>query len=192
MSKTPIGRDFKRSGRHGDTRINFSREFFMGLAIGLIAAVAVFFWQQQAMMDARITAGGSQSTPRPARRESAVATATEPVPEYYFYGMLPKAEVVVPETDAKALVPVVPNTPIERPGVYVVQLGIFKSLAEAERLKAKLLRLGVQSAVQHITIEAEVLYRVRIGPISNLDELNRTRAALQRAEIDMVVIRVGD
>lgn len=192
MSKTPIGRDFKRAGRHGGTEFNFSREFFVGLAAGLAIAVAVFFWQQQAIKDASAAAEETQPTPRPARRESAAAAATEPVPEYDFYGMLPKSEVVVPETDAKAPVPAVPNTPIERPGVYVLQLGMFKNLEEAERLQAKLLRLGVQSAVQRIAIEAEVLHRVRIGPISNLNDLNRTRAALQRVDIDAVVIRVGD
>jgi cell division protein FtsN len=41
-------------------------------------------------------------------------------------------------------------------------------------------------------MENDVLHRVRIGPVSNLGDLNRTRAALQRAEIDAVVIRVGD
>jgi cell division protein FtsN len=106
--------------------------------------------------------------------------------------MLPKSEVIVPETDPKAAVPPVPNTPIERPGVYVLQLGMFKNLEEAERLQAKLLRLGVQSTVQRITIESDVLHRVRIGPVSNLAELNRTRATLQRAEMEAVVIRVGD
>jgi cell division protein FtsN len=126
------------------------------------------------------------------RREPASAAATETEREYDFYGMLPKSEVVVPETDPKAPVPAVPNTPIVRPGVYVLQLGMFKKLDEAERLQAKLLRLGVQSAVQRIAIESEVLHRVRIGPVSNLNDLNRTRAALQRAEIDAVVIRVGD
>jgi cell division protein FtsN len=46
--------------------------------------------------------------------------------------------------------------------------------------------------VQRITIESDVLHRVRIGPVSNLAELNRTRATLQRAEMEAVVIRVGD
>jgi cell division protein FtsN len=33
---------------------------------------------------------------------------------------------------------------------------------------------------------------VRIGPISNLEELNRVRRQLQAAEVDALVIRVGD
>jgi cell division protein FtsN len=192
VSNTPIGRDFKRAGRRGGSEFSFSREFFAGLAAGLAVAVGVFFWQQQAVKDARNAVEEDQPTPRPVRREPASAAATETEREYDFYGMLPKSEVVVPETDPKAPVPAVPNTPIVRPGVYVLQLGMFKKLDEAERLQAKLLRLGVQSAVQRIAIESEVLHRVRIGPVSNLNDLNRTRAALQRAEIDAVVIRVGD
>lgn len=192
MSNTPIGRDFKRAGRRGGSEFSFSREFFVGLGAGLAVAVGVFFWQQQALKDAKEAASAEQPTPRPVRRDPASTTDAEPVREYDFYGMLPKSEVVVPETDPKAPTPALPNTPIERPGVYVLQLGMFKNLEEAERLQAKLLRLGVQSAVQRVTIESDVLHRVRIGPINNLGDLNRTRAALQRADIDAVVIRVGD
>ena len=192
MNKTPIGRDFKRTGRRSSTEFSFSREFFAGLVAGLTVAVGVFFWQQQVVKDARNSLDENQSTPRPARRDSASVTVAEPEREYDFYGMLLKSEVVVPETDIKAPVATIPNTPIERPGIYVLQLGMFKNLEEAERLQAKLLRLGVQSAVQRIAIENEVLHRVRIGPVSNLNDLNRTRAALQRAEIDTVVIRVSD
>ena len=192
MSKTPIGRDFKRASGRSGSEFSFSREFFVGLSAGLAVAVAIFFWQQQAIQDARSAAEDTQPTPRPAKRDPVSATPAEPEREYDFYGMLPKSEVIVPETDPKAAVPPVPNTPIERPGVYVLQLGMFKNLEEAERLQAKLLRLGVQSTVQRITIESDVLHRVRIGPVSNLAELNRTRATLQRAEMEAVVIRVGD
>jgi cell division protein FtsN len=41
-------------------------------------------------------------------------------------------------------------------------------------------------------VDADVWHRVRIGPISNLDELNKVRRQLQAAEVDALVIRVGD
>jgi cell division protein FtsN len=50
----------------------------------------------------------------------------------------------------------------------------------------------VRSTLQRVSIDADVFHRVRIGPVGDLAELNRTRATLQRAEIDTVVIRVGD
>ena len=43
-----------------------------------------------------------------------------------------------------------------------------------------------------IAIDADVFHRVRVGPINDLEALNRTRARLRAADIDAVVIRVGD
>ncbi len=192
MTATPIGRDFKRTGRQGGTQFRFSREFFAGLGLGLLVAVGVFVWQQQLARQAAESVDGERPQPRAVRRDAAPPEADEPPREYGFYDMLPKSEVVVPEADPKAPVPALPMTPIERPGVYVLQPGVFRNLEEAERLQAKLLRLGVRSTLQRVSIDADVFHRVRIGPVGDLAELNRTRATLQRADIDMVVIRVGD
>jgi cell division protein FtsN len=41
-------------------------------------------------------------------------------------------------------------------------------------------------------VDADVWHRVRIGPVSNLDELNKLRRQLQAADVDALVIRVGD
>jgi cell division protein FtsN len=76
--------------------------------------------------------------------------------------------------------------------VYVLQPGAYRDPAEAEVLRAKLARLGVEAVVQRIAIDADVFHRVRIGPISDLEALNRTRARLRAADINAVVIRVGD
>lgn len=189
---SPIGRDFKRTGRQRQLKFELSTEFFVGLGIGLLVAAGVFVWQQQVVKQAAQAAESAQPRPRPVNRDPAPAETTEAPREYGFYDMLPQAEVVVPETDPKAPAPALPNTPIERPGTYVLQPGFFRNLEEAERLQAKLLRLGVRSTVQRVAIDNDVFHRVRVGPISELDALNRTRAALQRADIDAVVIRVGD
>ena len=192
MSTTPIGRDFKRAGRSGSTEFRFSRDFFIGLAVGLIIAGGVYLWQQQVIREVSAVREADRPTPRAIRRDAAAAEAEEQPKEYGFYDMLPKSEVVVPEVDPKAPAPSLPTTPIDRPGVYVLQLGVFRNLEDADRLQAKLLRLGVRSTVQRVAIDNDVFHRVRIGPVSDLDELNRTRASLRRAEMDVVVIRVGD
>lgn len=192
MSRSPIGRDFKRTGRSGRAEFSFSTEFFVGLAIGLAIAAGVFVWQQQVVREAVRAAESAPPKPRPARREPAGAESAESQREFGFYDMLPQAEVVLPETDPKTPAPALPNTPIERPGVYVLQPGAFRTIEEAERQQAKLLRLGVRSEVQRVAIDNDVFHRVRVGPIEDLAALNRTRATLQRADIDAVVIRVGD
>jgi len=57
---------------------------------------------------------------------------------------------------------------------------------------AQLALQGVQAQVQRVAVDADVWHRVRVGPISNLDELNRLRKQLPAADLDALVIRVGD
>jgi cell division protein FtsN len=59
-------------------------------------------------------------------------------------------------------------------------------------VRAKLALLGIESNVQKVSVESDTWYRIRIGPISKLDELNRKRQTLHKADVDALVIRVGD
>lgn len=189
---TPIGRDFKRTSRRGGVQLGLSKEFFAGLGIGLAVAVAVFFWQSRALTAAQ-AAAESLARPEPrAAVKSVAADETEEARSYDFYAMLPSQEVVVPEVGKETPAEPLPNSPIVRPGNYVLQLGAYRELAEAERLQTKLSRLGISASLQRIAIDADVFYRVRIGPVSNLESLNKTRARLRAADIDVVVIRVSD
>ena len=81
---------------------------------------------------------------------------------------------------------------VERPGVYVLQAGSYRNEADAERVRAQLALQSVRAVVQHVAIDADVWHRVRVGPISNLDQLNKLRRQLQQAELDALVIQVGD
>ncbi len=81
---------------------------------------------------------------------------------------------------------------VERPGIYVLQVGSYRNESEADGMRARLGKLGVDAKVQRVAVDADVWHRVRIGPISNLDELNKTRKQLQGAEVDAIVIRIGD
>ena len=82
--------------------------------------------------------------------------------------------------------------PETRSGTYVLQGGSYKNFADADRVRAKLALQGIESHAQKVTIENDTWYRIRIGPTSKLDELNRTRGILHKADVDALVIRVGD
>jgi cell division protein FtsN len=189
---TPIGRDFKRTSRRSGVQLGVSRDFFVGLGIGLAIALGVFLWQSRALKAAEAAVESlARPEPRAATKSDAV-DETEEARNYDFYDMLPSQEVVVPEAGKEAPVEPLPNSPIARPGNYVLQLGAYRELAEAERLQTKLSRLGISASLQRIAIDNDVFHRVRIGPVSDLESLNRTRARLRAADIDMVVIRVSD
>lgn len=133
--------------------------------------------------------------PRPEPRpEKAVAVeGEEGARNYDFYEMLPNFEVVVPEKD-REVARERDNSPahIERPGVYVLQAGSYRQQAEADRVRAQLERQGIQAAVQRVAVDDDVWHRVRIGPLNDLAELNRLRARLRAADLDALVIRVGE
>lgn len=123
--------------------------------------------------------------------ETVAAAAGKPAEKYDFYEMLPNFEVVVPEKD-KDVKRDIPAAKIERPGVYVLQAGSYRNEADAARVGRQLTLQGVPAKVQRVAVDTDIWYRVRIGPISKLDELNRVRKQLEAADLNALLIRVGD
>ena len=186
----PIARDYKRPRRQSFDLAQRWREFAVGLGIGLVIALVVFLDQRQIMRDAM--SDKPRPDPRSARRSGAKSDAAEgTTADYDFYEMLPKFEVVVPERDREVKRDQ-PNSPIERPGVYVLQAGSYRNLADAERVRARLALQNVAATVQRVAVDNDVWHRVRIGPLTELAEVNRLRSALQAADLSPLVIRVGD
>jgi cell division protein FtsN len=167
-----------------------------GLAAGLVIAAAVY------VKDHRPEAPGVKVAPKIDKKrsrggdspdtDSADAGAPDDsAKSYAFYDMLPKFEVVVPEKD-KDVRPDTRAVPETRNGTYVLQAGSYKNFADADRVRAKLALQGVESKVQKVSVDNDTWHRIRIGPISNLNELNRLRTILRKADVDVLVIRVGD
>jgi len=46
--------------------------------------------------------------------------------------------------------------------------------------------------VQRVAVDNDVWHRVRVGPLNDLNEVNKVRKQLQAAEVDAIVIRIGD
>jgi cell division protein FtsN len=165
-----------------------------GLALGL--GVAGFVYIKDHRPDAQVskTAKADRKKPRgsePADAETADSAAEDPSKSYAFYDMLPKFEVVVPEKE-KDVRPDIKPVPETRRGTYVLQAGSYKNFADADRVRAQLALQGVESKVQKVSVDNDTWHRIRIGPISKLDELNRLRQILRKADVDVLVIRVGD
>lgn len=185
-------RDYKSTHRR-PLQLRAWREFGYGTLAGAVLASLVFVY----LGGAHRTSAGADS-PRPNPRRSAraeleaVVAADKPSEKYDFYEMLPNFEVVVPEKDKDVRRDLPAGARIERPGVYVLQAGSYRNESDAERVRAQLALQGVQARVQRVAVDADVWHRVRIGPISNLDELNKVRRQLQAADVDALVIRVGD
>jgi cell division protein FtsN len=133
-------------------------------------------------------ARGASASASASKADGAAASTQDR--RFEFYDILPQYEVVVPDSEPSAGATRV--KPIEQPGSYVLQAGSFGALADADRLKASIALLGIESRIQRVTIDDAVFHRVRIGPVKDLDELNRMRKRLHDAHIDAVVMKATE
>jgi cell division protein FtsN len=193
MRKAAAARDYKTK-RRKNTGFSGWTGVLWGLAVGLGVAGIVYIKDHRP--DAPI-ARAAKADKRKSRSnevpeaETTDSGAEEPARSYDFYDRLPKFEVVVPEKE-KDVRPDIKSVPETRRGTYVLQAGSYKNFADADRVRAQLALQGVESKVQKVSVDNDTWHRIRIGPISKLDELNRLRQILRKADVDVLVIRVGD
>jgi cell division protein FtsN len=190
VSTRLTSRDYKNKGR--PVCLGRFREFGVGALVGVVLATGIFVY----MTGKREAARDAIETPRPEPHRAApadpVTTTGVTAEKYTFYDRLPNFEVVVPEKDKEVKRDLPAAAPVERPGVYVLQAGSYRNQADADRVRAQLALQGIDATVQRVAVDTDVWHRVRIGPITKLEQLNKLRKQLQAAEVDALVIRVGD
>jgi cell division protein FtsN len=72
---------------------------------------------------------------------------------------------------------------------YLLQVGAYKTAADAEQQRARLAFQGFESKVTQRDAGGVTYYRVRIGPFSKFEDMNTTRQRLSDAGVDTAVIR---
>lgn len=180
----------RRRGGGGAGGLSGMAGLGIGLAIGLAVAAGVWHYKSKPPVDP-VVAKPKKAAPQSARDEAADKDAPGTGSDYTFYDRLPKFEVVIPEKEKDVHRDVKP-APETRPGTYVLQAGSYRNFVDADNVRARLAMQGVESKVQKVTVDTDTWHRVRIGPITNLDELNKVRTRLRQADVDALVIRVGD
>lgn len=187
-------RDYKRSARRSFDVARL-REFGAGVLVGLVLATGIFAYTHRHSAAAPRTPhpDAHRSTPATQAATAAAKSAESGPGHFDFYEMLPNFEVVVPETDHDVKRDSdLENAKIQRPGAYVLQAGSYRKQSDAQRVAKQLSMEGIHAKVQRVAVDKDVWHRVRIGPISDLAKLNRIRKKLRAADVDALVIRVGD
>ncbi len=182
-------RDYKSARRRGSGAARW-QDFGAGLVAGLVfGALAWAFLHQGQHPPVALDAPKPESRKPPPEPQAEGAGSG---PQHYdFYSMLPNFEVVVPEKE-RDVKRDLPAAKIEKPGAYVLQAGSYHGEGDADRVARQLTLQGIDAKVQRVALDTEVWFRVRVGPISDLAELNKVRHQLQSADVDALVIRVGD
>ncbi|AFJ03106.1 Sporulation domain protein [Methylophaga frappieri] len=129
-------------------------------------------------------------------------------PTFDFYTLLPESEEVVtrPQQPQQAIVTMPPQSeasvtetaveaesssqPVPASESYMIQVGSFKKLSDADGFKAKLAFLGIESRVQTVTIDdKDTWHRVQVGPINGRDRADEVQKQLRNNNIDSLLLR---
>ena len=203
-----MSRDYKprpKGGSAGQHRKKFDQNPGIGLWKGMlitaiIIAVAVFLVYlrgtgseqvnlQQASQTLPNKTGVEKEVP-PKEAQKAEVKSAPKMPQFDFYTILPEKEVVVPEYEIKT------RAREERVGKakethYLMQAGSFKVFKEADRLRAKLALMGIESKVEKAKVGSVNWYRVKMGPYVQTDSVNAIRARLRKNGIDVIITETG-
>lgn len=149
-----------------------------GLAVGLFIAFLVHLEKQPATdvsfgeavkteLEKIRQASDAGKAEKPAAKEKTARTE----PRFNFYTILPELEVMIPENEIRPPETSAREVDDSRSAGkrYILQAGSFQSSDDAERLKASLALLGLEAAINKVTINGRAWHRVRIGPLEKRD-----------------------
>ena len=89
---------------------------------------------------------------------NATPSAIKPRVDYTFYGILPGDK------------PAKPIPPPRSKDIWWLQVAALKNPGDADKLKARLLLLGLEVATQRVESDGIALYRIRVGPYKREDD----------------------
>ena len=158
----------------------------------LVAALGLgLYWLRGVSTDPQATqqsvqqAAQQQSTQQvqatPVKPTTSSQALEKPNPEYDFYKLLPKSEVVPAQVEAYK------STPKSAADYsnHLLQAGSFKQESDAESLRAKLLLSGMPNVTTSRVVSSSgtVWYRVRVGPFTSRSKLNKAYDQLVRMNL---------
>jgi len=73
---------------------------------------------------------------------------------------------------------------------YVIQVGAYRTLADADAQKAKLTLMGLDAKVSERDQAGRTVYRVRLGPFTDKTAAERIRARLEGSGFENTLVRV--
>lgn len=167
-----------------------------GLAIGLFVAFIVYLDKQpesdkdfgsavQQELE-KLKQQAKKKKPESSKPSGEASTSEKKEQKFNFYTILPELEVLIPESETRP--PEVKNkiSTSKTDKQYVLQVGSFQNLNDAEKLKANLAFLGLEANIQHVTVNGQAWHRVRTGPYRDKQDLYRNQKLLKRNDINAI------
>jgi len=212
-------RNVRRPPRRPPPRQRLPRWAWLAMAAAVLMAMLAIgtMWHRHrssANADSQSTAAVHQTVPghdhkqttKPKTADKPKQANNEPQAQYDFYKLLPKFKMNVPPQEKEEPAKSVAKSPkasdattestepmLAKPGTYLVQTGSFRKHEQADRMKASLALLGVESSIRTVVVNGnQTYYRVQIGPLRDLQELANVQTKLRAHGYTLIVMRNPD
>lgn len=110
-------------------------------------------------------------------------------PQFDFYEILEGKEVRIPDYEVKTRAREEKVGKAE-PTHYILQVGAFREYKQADKLKARLAFMGIESTIEKAQVANVVWNRLKIGPYAKLSTIERVRSQLKEKGITTIVMEV--
>ena len=195
-----MAKDYKNTAKPKNKKTRQSScwgSMFIGLAIGLFVAFLVYVSEHKPVpgsgekpapvVEKGRPAEKAKNKDKPDQEESQAQT-----PRFDFYNLLPEMEVFIPDQEVAAERE---KNASDEGVVYYLQVGSFRQFEDADRLRAKLALLNLESHTQRVTIDGsfnskQTWHRVRVGPFNSAREMGKIRVRLQEQSMNPIVLKV--
>ena len=177
--------------------------FFFGIATGLLIAAYLAFYITKTPVPFANKLDGynkTKSIMKLSETDNDVIVKIAPTDMSIF---LPDSKENTTETDSESLPEpverVIQATKLEKEvsssaevdKSYYLQVGAFREVKEADRMRAKLAFLGFEAAIFKKNKKGNLFYRVRLGPFSSSEELNNIKERLSDSQIKSHAVLVN-
>lgn len=161
-----------------------------GLSLGLAVAALVYIARPTAA-PAASPAEDARSKPAVREKSGALTLPPQEKPRFTFYELLPNQEVVVPREEPSPGSGKSAPKPPPSDGTYLIQVASYRSQGDAERQKASLALVGVESRIETVTIDGrDTYYRVRVGPVQGAAQAHSTMVRLEENGVSALLVKV--
>ncbi len=169
---------------------------FFGLSLGLAVAAGIYINDRRDTPLGALLAPGTTNPqsrqPKTSPPKAKTNKADDSI-DFDFYDMLPNLDVTVFDDGAAAPRPQQQQqSPVINPGIYILQAGSFRKLADAQRREGEIALLGIRAEVRKGQANSRTVYRVYTRPMETPEEVNRTRKRLNDNGIETLAKRVSD
>ena len=175
-----------------------------GLAIGLFVAFIIYLDKQPesdkdfgsaVQHELEKLKQQAKKNPEKTRSTKTAKNKEKKEPKFNFYTILPELEVLIPESETRPPETKNNNTDKSRTSNdagkrYVLQVGSFQNLNDAEKLKANLAFLGLEANIQHVTVNKQAWHRVRTGPYLGKQQLYKSQKLLKQNDITAITMEL--